>query len=93
MESRNFLRISSVSSPMKVVRSGVSPATGFNATTRIYAGASSIASAFVTDTTQPLVALYQARFGRGRPAPVEATFRMTPSPFFFICGMSLRVIR
>jgi hypothetical protein len=56
-------------------------------------GANSMASAFVADTTQPFVALYQARFGRGLFAPVEATLTITPPRLSFICGNSARVIR
>jgi hypothetical protein len=43
MVERNLARISGVSSPMKVASSGVSPATGLSATTRMPKGASSTA--------------------------------------------------
>jgi hypothetical protein len=56
MVERNFARISGVSSPMKVFNSGVSPATGFSALTRMPKGASSTAL---------------ARADAGRAGPVE----------------------
>ena len=75
---RNFARISGVSSPMKVFSSGVSPATGFSALTRMPKGASSTALARVAVMTQPLLALYQARRGRGLTPAVLAMLRMAP---------------
>ena len=78
MVERNLARISGVSSPMKVLSIGVSPATGFRATTRMPNGASSTAIARVAVMTQPLLALYQHRRGRGLTPAVLATLRMTP---------------
>src|SRR5438034_607611 len=59
--ARNFARISGVSSPMKVLSIGVSPATGLSAMTRMPNGASSTAIARVAVMTKPLLALYQHR--------------------------------
>ena len=78
MVARNLARISGVSSPMKVLSSGVSPATGLSATTRMPKGASSTAIARVAVITQPLLALYQLRRGRGLTPAVLAMLRMTP---------------
>ena len=69
---RRLARISGVSSPMKVFSIGVSPATGFKATTRMPNGASSTAIARVAVMTKPLLALYQARRGRGLTPAVDA---------------------
>src|SRR5204862_8074408 len=76
--ARNLARISGVSSPRKVLSSGVSPATGFSALTRMPKGASSTAIARVAVITQPLLALYQANRGRGLTPAVLAMFRITP---------------
>ena len=78
MVARNFARISGVSSPMKDARSGVSPATGASAFTRMPEGASSTAIASVAVIIQPLEALYQLRRGRGETPAVEATLRIAP---------------
>ena len=64
---------------MKLLSSGVSPATGLMALTRMPKGASSTAIDFVAVTSQPLLALYQVRRGRGLTAAVEATLRMAPA--------------
>src|SRR6195952_5629548 len=58
---KNLARISGVSSPIKVLSSGVSPATGLSATTRMPNGASSTAIDRVAVITNPLLALYQVR--------------------------------
>ena len=63
---------------MNVDSSGVSPATGFIAFTRILKGANSIAIDFVAVITQPLLALYQVRFGLGLMPAVEAIFNIQP---------------
>src|SRR5678816_1703712 len=76
--ARNLARTSGVSSPMKVFSIGVSPATGLSAQARIPNGASSTAIERVAVITQPLLALYQARRGRGLTPAVLATLRMTP---------------
>src|SRR5262245_65137350 len=76
--ARKRARISGVSLPMKVFKSGVSPATGLSALTRIPNGASSTAMLRVAVITQPFEALYQVRFGRGLTPAVEAMLRMTP---------------
>src|ERR1019366_1430321 len=81
--ARNFARISGVSSPMKVLSIGVSPATGLRATTRMPKGASSTAIERVAVMTQPLLALYQARRGRGLTPAVLAMLRITP----FFCAL------
>src|SRR6056297_2898843 len=84
MVDRNLLRTSGVSSPMKLDKSGVSPATGANAFTRMPSGASSTAMDFVAVIIQPLEALYQLRFGRGDTPAVEAMLRIAPCPAAFI---------
>ena len=71
-------RISGVSSPMKDLSSGVSPATGLSATTRMPKGASSTALARVAVMTQPLLALYQPSRGRGLTPAVLAMLSTTP---------------
>ena len=63
---------------MKVFSIGVSPATGFSATTRMPNGASSTAIERVAVMTQPLLALYQVSRGRGLTPAVLAMFRITP---------------
>src|ERR1700742_183411 len=90
---RNLARISGVSSPMKVLRSGVSPATGLSALTRMPSGASSTAIDFVAVTTQPLDALYQLSRGRGLTAAVEAMLRITPAFRALKCGTKTRAVR
>ena len=50
-------RFSGVSSPMNMASSGVSPATGASAQTRILSGASSTAIDFVITCTAPFEAL------------------------------------
>ncbi len=57
MEALKAARFSGVSSPMNIASSGVSPATGASAQTRILSGASSIAIDFVMTWTAPLDAL------------------------------------
>ena len=79
MVARNLARISGVSSPMKVFSSGVSPATGLRALTRMPWGASSTAMERVAVMTQPFDALYQVRLGRGLTPAVEAMLRITPA--------------
>src|SRR5690606_41194703 len=91
--ARNFARISGVSSPMKLFKSGVSPATGQIAFTRMPAGASSTAIAFVAVIIQPLDALYQLSRGRGERPAVEATLRIAPLPARFIIGTRARAVR
>ena len=81
MVDKNFARISGVSSPMKVLSSGVSPATGLSATTRMPKGASSTAMVRVAVMTQPLLALYQDKRGRGLTPAVLAMFKMTACLF------------
>ncbi|MNI65813.1 hypothetical protein D3C73_1213360 [compost metagenome] len=93
MEARNLARTSGVSSPMKVLSRGVSPATGFRALTRIWKGASSTAMARVAVMTQPLEALYQVRLGRGLTPPVEAMLRTAPEPCAFMPGTNVFDIR
>ena len=78
---KNLARTSGVSSPMKDFSSGVSPATGFIALTRIPCVANSIAMVFVAVIIHPLDALYQFKLGRGETPAVDATFRMTPRAF------------
>src|ERR1700704_2571538 len=85
---RNFARISGVSSPMKVLSIGVSPATGFSATTRMPKGASSTAIERVAVMTHPLLALYQVSLGRGLTPAVLAMFRITP-PFLVAVNCAL----
>jgi len=63
---------------MKVLSSGVSPATGLMALTRMLSGASSTAMVRVAVIIQPLEALYQFRRGRGDTPAVEATLRIAP---------------
>ena len=77
---------------MKVLSSGVSPATGFRALTRTCEAASSMAIARVAVITQPLEALYQVRFGRGLTPPVDAILRMAP-PDCFISGTAAIAVR
>src|SRR5258706_188462 len=77
----NFLRFSGVSPPMKLASSGVSPATGQSALTRILSGASSTAIALVKVIAAPLEPLYQTRPGRGRSPAVEAVLMMQPPPW------------
>src|SRR5947209_10578813 len=79
-------RRSGVSSPMKVWRSGVSPATGAMTQTRILSGASSTAMVREITCTAPLVPLYQARPGRGRSAAVEPILMKTPPPCLRMTG-------
>src|ERR1700727_1290190 len=93
MEARNLARISGVSSPMKVASSGVSPATGLIALTRMPKGASSTAMARVAVIIQPLEALYQVRLGRGLTPPVEAMLRIAPRLRAFIAGTISRAVR
>src|SRR5579864_8562036 len=81
MVERNFARISGVSLPINVFKSGVSPATGLSALTRIPDGASSTAILRVAVITQPFDELYHVRFGRGLTPAVEAMLRMTPFLF------------
>src|SRR5690349_23999332 len=83
---RNFARISGVSSPMKVLSNGVSPATGLMALTRTPSGASSTAIDLVAVTIQPLDALYQLSRGRGLTAAVDATLRIAPRLLALKCG-------
>src|SRR6516162_8348942 len=78
MVERNLARISGVSSPMKVLSIGVSPATGLSALTRMPNGASSTAIERVAVMTQPFDALYQVRLGRGLTPAVEAMLRIAP---------------
>ena len=78
--ARNLARTSGVSSPMKVFSSGVSPATGLMALTRMPNGASSTAIDLVAVTIQPLDALYQLRRGRGLIAAVEAIIFVADEP-------------
>src|SRR5262245_56008423 len=68
---KNLARMSGVSCPMNVFSSGVSPATGLMALTRMPNGASSTAMARVAVITQPFEALYQVRLGRGLTPPVD----------------------
>src|SRR4029077_20518489 len=75
---RKRARTSGVSVPMNVLSSGVSPATGFSALTRMPDGASSTAMLRVAVMTQPFDELYQVRFGRGLTPAVDAIFRITP---------------
>ena len=72
---------------MKVASSGVSPATGFNALTRMPNGASSTAQARVAVMTQPLLALYQASRGRGLTPAVLAMFSTTPPPLPWLAAL------
>ena len=89
MVARNLARISGVSSPMKVLSSGVSPATGLSATTRMPKGASSTAIERVAVMTQPLLALYQVSRGRGLTPAVDAMLRITPPlPVRCICSLN-----
>src|SRR6185437_56549 len=90
---RNFARFSGVSSRMKVLRSGVSPATGLMALTRMPSGASSTAIDLVAVTIQPLDALYQLSRGRGLTAAVEAMVRMTPDLAALKRGTTWRAVR
>src|SRR4029079_7600142 len=82
--ARNFARTSGVSSPMNVFSIGVSPATGLSAQTRMPNGASSTAIERVAVITQPLLALYQVRLGRGLTPAVDAMLRMMPAFFAFM---------
>ena len=75
---------------MKVLSSGVSPATGFRALTRMPKGASSTALARVAVMTQPLLALYQARRGRGLTPAVLAMLRMAPRSPPLPAGLAFR---
>ena len=87
------LPLAGVSSPMKLDSSGVSPATGQSAFTRMPAGASSTAIALVAVITQPFDALYQFSFGRGLRPAVEATLMIDPVPRDFMCGTKCRAAR
>src|SRR5688572_16859755 len=93
MVARNLARISGVSSPMKVLSSGVSPATGLIALTRMPSGASSTAIDLVAVTSQPLDALYQLSRGRGLTAAVEATLRIVPDWRALKSGTKAREVR
>src|ERR1700744_6720795 len=86
MVLRNLAQTSGLSSPMKVLGRGVSPATGLMALTRMPKGANSTAMARVAVIIQPLEALYQVRLGRGLTPPVEAMLRIAPRLRAFICG-------
>src|SRR5210317_314687 len=86
MVERNLARISGVSSPINILRSGVSPATGLIAFTRIPDDASSTAIPLVALFIQPFEALYQFRCGRGLTPAVEATFNMTPDLWLLKIG-------
>ena len=66
--------------------SGVSPATGQSALTRMLSGPSSAAIDLVIVITAPLDALYQVRPGRGRRPAVEAVLTMQPPPCPRISG-------
>ena len=63
------------------------------ALTRTPDGASSIAIERVAVITQPLLALYQVRLGRGLTPAVEAMLRMAPAPARFIIGAARRAVR
>ena len=76
MVAMNLARISGVSSPMNDLSSGVSPATGLIAFTRMPTGASSTAMVFVAVIIQPFDALYQFSRGRGETPAVDATLRI-----------------
>ena len=68
---------------MKLFKSGVSPATGQSALTRMPSGASSTAIVLVAVIIQPLDALYQFSRGRGLSPAVEAMLRIAPRPAAF----------
>src|SRR6218665_1223010 len=93
MVARNLARISGVSSPMKVLSNGVSPATGLIALTRIPSGASSTAIDLVAVTMKPLLALYHVSRGRGLTAAVEATLRTAPDLLALKWGTSALAVR
>src|SRR5262245_4994399 len=93
MVAMNLARFSGVSAPMKSASSGVSPATGLMAHTRIFLGASSAAIDLVIVITAPLEELYQVRPGRGRTPAVDAVLMITPPPRFSICGTQASAAR
>ena len=70
----------------EMASSGVSPATGQSALTRIFMGASSTAIDLVIRMHAPLLPLYQHRPGRGRRPAVEAMLTMAPPPCAAITG-------
>src|SRR3569833_676952 len=84
--ARNFARISGVSSPMKVLSSGVSPAAGLMALTRTPSVACSLVFVLVVVFFLFFLALFLLWRGRGLTAAVEATLRMEPRLFALKCG-------
>ena len=90
MVDKNLARIAGVSSPMKDLSNGVSPATGLRAQTRMPNGASSTALARVAVITQPLLALYQLRRGRGLTPAVLAMLSTTPRIPWAPAGLALK---
>ena len=73
VEIRAFLtQVHDIAVPDGAAASTVASATGLMALTRTFERASSTAMARVAAIIQTLVALYQARFGRGLTPPVEA---------------------
>src|SRR5499427_1648357 len=79
-EATNLARTAGSSLPRNIGSSAVSPATGARAHTRILSGANSTAIDFDNKLTAPLVALYQARPGRGLSPAVEPMLMITPRP-------------
>src|SRR5262245_11441651 len=86
IEAMNLARFSGVSAPMNSASSGVSPATGLMAHTRICLGASSAAIDLVMVMTAPFDELYQVRPGRGRTPAVDAVLMITPPPRCSLAG-------
>ena len=72
--------------PRKEDSSGVSPATGQSALTRMLSGPSSAAIDLVMVMAAPFEALYQVRPGRGRRPAVDAVLMMQPPPCSRISG-------
>src|SRR5262245_232531 len=93
MVAMNLARFSGVSLPMNSPSSGVSPATGLMAHTRIFLGANSAAIDLVMVITAPLEALYHVSPGRGRTPAVEAVLMITPPPRFSISGTQASAAR
>ena len=78
---------------IRIVVSGVSPATGLTTFTLIPNGASSTAIVFDARIIQPFDELYQFRFGLGDTPAVLAIFNITPLLFSLKCGTKCFAVR